>query len=119
MVNMEYCNGTMINGYQWHRAMGEPEEYYAHAQILDAMRHDSSLACTEQEAPCHLPVRQGVGEETQKSERGESTGEFGEGLPVLRVTAVNSHLFQVYGKGSDGGGRQLDRCGGKPEKGSE
>ena len=50
------------------------------------MRHDGALVCTEREAPCNLPVCQGVGKELQTAVGGGSVGEFGEGLPGQRVT---------------------------------
>ena len=80
------------------------------------MRHDGALKCTEWEAPCHLPVHQGGGEEVQTAVGGGAAGEFTEGLPGLRGTAGNSHLVQVYWTGSDGRGRRLAGSGRQPEK---
>ena len=80
------------------------------------MRHDGALKCTEWEAPCHLPVHQGGGEEVQTAVRGGAAGDFTEGLPGLRGTAGNSHLIQVYGTGYDSGGRQLSGGDGKINK---
>ena len=50
------------------------------------MQHAGALACYEQEAPCHHPVRQGGGKEAYTAGGGGTTGEFGEGLLGLRGT---------------------------------
>ena len=47
------------------------------------MRHAGALTCSEWEAPCHRPVRQGVGKDTNAADRGGNTGELGEGLSVI------------------------------------
>ena len=69
------------------------------------MQHAGALACTEQEAPCHRPVRQGSGKEAQTVRRGGVVGNFGEGLPGLRGIVGDRDIVQIYGKGADGGGQ--------------
>ena len=55
----------------------------------------------------------------QTAGRRAATREFGEVLPSLQGTAGISDLVQVYGTGSDGGGRKLAGCGSQPEEGGE
>ena len=81
------------------------------------MRHAISVACTEQEAPCHRPVRQGGGKEAKTAGGGGAAGEFGEGLPGLRGTVGDCDTIQISGKGADGGGRQLNGSGRQPDEG--
>ena len=54
--------------------------------LLDA----GALTFSEREAPFHRLVLQEGGEEAQASVKGGAAVEFGEGLPVLRVT-VEEH----------------------------
>ena len=84
---------------------------------MPPIRHVGTLACTEQEAPCHRPVRQGGGKEVQKVVRGGATGEFREGLPGLQGTVGNHNIVQISDRGADGGGLQLARSVRQPEEG--
>ena len=83
------------------------------------MRHTGALEYTEREAPPQRPVRQGGGEEAQKSGGGGATGEFGEDLTGLWGTAGNSHPVQVYGTGYEFEGLKLACSGGQLKKGLE
>ena len=68
-------------GYRYHFGGGKPPP-----PMVNPMQNAGSLACTEQEAPCHCPVCQGIRKEAQTAGIGGAAGEFIEGLPDLRVT---------------------------------
>ena len=74
---------------------------------VSLMQHAGALTCTEREAHCHCPVRQGGGKEALMVGGGGAAGDFGEGLPGLQGTVGNRHIFQISGTGADGGGRKL------------
>ena len=80
------------------------------------MQHSSALEFNEQEAPCHVPVLHGGGKEAQTAGRGGSAGEFGEGLPGLRINFGDRDIIQISGKGADGGGKRLTSSSRQPEE---
>ena len=53
---------------------------------VNLVQYSGSLACTEQEALCHYPVRQGGGKEAQKAGGGGAKGYYRGGLTGLQVT---------------------------------
>ena len=86
-------------GYRCHFGRGKPIP-----PKVNPLRHAGALTCSEQEAPCHPPVCQGGGKESKAAGGGGTAGELGEGLSDLWGTIGERNVFQVYGKGVDGGG---------------
>ena len=68
------------------------------------MRHAGPLACSEQKAPCHRPVRQGGGAEEKVDRGGVTAGDIIEGLSGLWCSFGECGGVQVSGE-SDNGGR--------------
>ena len=56
------------------------------------VQHSGALEFTEWEAPCHLPVRQGGGEESPTADIRGDVGEYREDLPGLLKTAIDDHF---------------------------
>ena len=86
-------------GYRGHFGGGKPP-----SPTVTPLKYSGPLTCSEQEAPCHLPVIQGGRKEVKASGGGGTVGEIGEGLSGLRGTIGNRDIFQVSGKGVEGGG---------------
>ena len=61
--------------------------------MVTPLRHAGALVCSEQESPCHRPVRKGGVKESKAAGGGGSAGEFGEGLSVLRRTIGDRDVF--------------------------
>ena len=70
--------------------------------MVPPMRHAGLLACSEQEAPYHLPVGQEVRSEAKADGGGGIAGEIGEGLPVLWSTFLECDGAKISGKVDDG-----------------
>ena len=65
-------------GYCGHFGEGKPT-----SPTVPPLQHAGNLACSEQEALCHHPVRQGRGKEAKADGGGVTTGELREGLSGL------------------------------------
>ena len=80
-------------GYCSHFGGGEPPPH-----MVPLMRHAGTLACSEREAPCHCPVRQGGGAEAKADGGGETAGDLGEGLLGLCCSFREYDGVQISGR---------------------
>ena len=99
-------------GYRHHSVGGKPPP-----PTVPPIQHAGAIVCTEQDSPCHIPVRQWGGKEEQTAGGRGAAGDFIEGLLGLRGTVGYYDIVQIYMKVSDDSGRRLSGSGKQPEEG--